>query len=224
MVKLKLENFGNKPISQKYNFYLFIKNIFDRLLAFSLLIFLAPIYLFISIGILIKLGIPIFFIQKRAGLYGEDIFILKFRTMKNDRDINGMLLSDEVRLTKFGSFLRNFSLDELPSILNILKGDMSFVGPRPLKYPASIYDEFQIQRLSLKQGLTGWAQINGRNSISWEEKFDLDIWYVENINFILDLKILFITVWKVLFKKDINSKNSASMPVFKGTKNINIEK
>ncbi len=198
--------------------YLLFKLISDKVFAFLFLTILSPIILFICLLIRIKLGSPVFFKQKRAGFLGRNFTIVKFRTMKNIRDHNGNLLEEKFRLTPFGSFLRNYSLDEIPSLLNILFGELSFVGPRALKYPAEMYNDYQVRRLECRQGITGWAQINGRNSISWDEKFNLDIWYLENRNIFLDLKILFLTIFKVILKKDINSNNSISMPPFQGNK------
>ena len=198
--------------------YLLFKFISDKVFAFLLLILLSPLILIICVLIRIKLGNPIFFRQKRYGFLGRNFTIVKFRTMKNIMDHDGNLLDEKFRLTPFGSFLRNYSLDEIPSLVNILFGELSFVGPRALKYPAEIYNDYQVKRLECRQGITGWAQINGRNSISWDEKFNLDIWYLKHRSIFLDLKILFLTFFKVILKKDINSKSSVSMPLFQGNK------
>ena len=194
-----------------------LKRIFDFLLALVLIIMLLPLYILISILILATLGQPILFKQKRPG-YKEKIFeIYKFRTMTNDKDKNGNLLSDKERLKGIGKFIRSTSLDELPQLFNVLKGEMSFVGPRPLLVEyLPLYNERQKKRHNVKPGITGWAQVNGRNAISWEEKFELDIWYVENQSFLLDMKILWMTFLKVVKRDGINSKNSVTMEKFIG--------
>lgn len=162
----------------------------------------------------------IFFVQERPGKDGKLFNLIKFRSMSDERDETGILLDDSMRLTKFGSFLRSTSLDELPEIINILRGEMSFVGPRPLlvEYLA-LYSEEQAKRHSVRPGITGWAQINGRNSLSWEEKFDLDIWYVQNLRLSLDIKILFVTIFKVLKREGISADGEATMSKFKGNLN-----
>ncbi len=150
-------------------------------------------------------------------MHGKPFILYKLRTMTNKKDKNGELLEDEFRLTPFGSFLRKFSLDELPQLINVLKGEISLVGPRPLLMEyLSLYSEEQAKRLLVKPGLTGWAQVNGRNSISWEEKFKLDVWYVENQSFLLDLKILYLTVMKVIKTEDIKNDKHTTMPSFEG--------
>lgn len=188
-------------------------------LAFSILLIVAliPVYLIVSILIHIKLGSPILFKQKRPGKDGKIFTMYKFRTMTNKKDKEGNLLPDYERLTKFGNYLRKKSLDELPELFNILKGDMSFVGPRPLlvKYLERYNDE-QKRRHELKPGLTGWAQINGRNSISWEEKFKLDVWYVDHWSLWLDIKIIFLTIIKVLQNEGISQEGHVTMEEFKG--------
>ncbi len=193
-----------------------IKRIFDFLLALFLLIILIPLFLILAILIKINIDDEIFFIQARTGYMNKLFKLIKFRTMNSKRNQYGELLPDKKRLTKFGSWLRKTSLDELPALINILKGEMSFIGPRPLlpeymKY----YTKEELKRHSVKPGLSGWAQINGRNLISWEKKFKLDIWYVNNRNLILDLKIFFITFWKVLKKEGVNSEDQNTMPKFK---------
>lgn len=193
-----------------------IKRIFDFLLALFLLIILIPLFLILAILIKINIDGEIFFIQARPGYMNKLFKLIKFRTMNSKRNQYGELLPDKKRLTKFGSWLRKTSLDELPALINILKGEMSFIGPRPLlpeymKY----YTKEELKRHSVKPGLSGWAQINGRNLISWEKKFELDIWYVNNRNLILDLKIFFITFWKVLKKEGVNSEDQNTMPKFK---------
>ncbi len=191
-----------------------IKRFFDLLVSASvLMIFFIPI-LIIALLIFLKLGLPVFFKQDRPGL-NENIFqLIKFRTMKNDihqSNPNEMMVSDSERLTKFGSFLRSRSLDELPTLINVLKGDMSLVGPRPLlvKY-LPLYTSEEKRRHNVKPGITGWAQVNGRNAITWEKKFEYDLWYVENQSFFLDVKILFLTIKKVLLKEGIDSPGNVS--------------
>ena len=187
--------------------------------SFLSLIFLLPVFIIIGIVVKIKLGSPIIFIQKRPGLNEKIFNLYKFRSMTDKRDIYGNLLSDELRLSKFGQFLRSTSLDELPSLINILKGDMSIIGPRPLlvKY-LPLYNEFQKQRHLVKPGLTGLAQINGRNSIDWQEKFKYDISYINNVSFLLDLKIFIITIFKVITRKNVSSRTFITMDEFKGQK------
>lgn len=196
----------------------YIKRLLDILISLCALIVLSPILLVVAVLVRIKLGSPVIFHQERPG-YHEKIFSLcKFRSMTNERGENGELLPDEVRLTKFGKALRATSLDELPELWNILKGDMSLIGPRPLlvKY-LPLYNDFQRQRHNVKPGLTGWAQVNGRNAISWEQRFELDVYYVNNISFLLDLKILFQTVAVVFRHSGINSATDSTMEAFKGT-------
>ena len=197
--------------------YFIFKRIMDISLSVFLLITLFPLMLLISIIILIKMGRPIFFYQRRPG-YKKKIFtIIKFRTMNNFTNEHGILLNDSKRITKIGSFLRKTSLDELPTLLNVLKGDMSFVGPRPLlvKY-LKLYNKRQIKRQNIKPGITGLAQIKGRNLLSWEDKIEYDVMYSEKINFFIDIKILFFTLFLVISRKGITSKNSSSMEEFKG--------
>jgi len=165
------------------------------------------------------MGYPVIFKQKRPGLNGKTFNFYKFRTMTNEKDENGNLLADKDRLTSFGKFLRKTSLDELPSLWNVLKGDMSLVGPRPLLMEyLPLYSDKQMRRHEVKPGITGWAQINGRNAISWEEKFKLDIWYVDNQSFWFDIKIIFLTIWKVLKREGISHSGFATMEKFKGSK------
>ena len=178
---------------------LFFKRFFDFILSLIAIIMLSPVYLIVIVLVRIKLGSPVFFTQKRPGKDEKIFKMYKFRTMTNEVDENGNLLPDDKRLTKFGKLLRSTSLDELPELFNILKGDMSIVGPRPLlvRY-LPLYNEYQKHRHDARPGFTGWAQCNGRNSISWEEKFDLDVYYVNHITFLLDVKIIFKTVKTVL--------------------------
>jgi len=194
-----------------------IKRIFDIVFSLVLIVLLSPILLFLAIAIRFLLGSPVLFKQKRPGKSGRIFWIYKFRTMNGDRDNQGNLLPDEQRMTRFGAFLRSTSLDELPELINVLKGDMSFVGPRPLlvEYLDRYTDE-QARRHEVKPGITGWAQVNGRNAISWEEKFKLDVWYVDNRSFWLDIKILILTVKKVLIREGISSSNSVTMDKFMG--------
>lgn len=196
----------------------YLKRPLDFILSLTGIIVLSPLLIIIAILVRIKLGSPVIFRQKRPGL-NEKIFTLyKFRTMTDERDENAELLPDEQRLTGFGKFLRSTSLDELPELFNILKGDMSIVGPRPLLVEyLPLYNEQQKRRHEVRPGLTGWAQVNGRNTISWEEKFDLDVEYVDNINFLLDCKIVFSTVKKVLSREGINSETAVTMEPFQGT-------
>ena len=194
-----------------------MKRCFD--LSFSLIGILCTVPLLITLSILIKkyMGSPIIFKQFRPGINGTPFNFYKFRTMKNKRHENGKPLSDEDRLTALGKFLRKMSLDELPSLWNVLKGDMSLVGPRPLLMEyLPLYSKKQMIRHKIKPGITGWAQINGRNTISWEQKFKLDIWYVQNQSFWIDIKIIFITIFKVLKQEGINQNNNNTMEKFKG--------
>ena len=195
-----------------------MKLFLDKFLACIILIASLPVLLMTSILIGVKLGRPVLFKQKRPGKNGKIFTIYKFRTMSNKVDVHGELLPDEQRLTKFGKFLRSTSLDELPQLFNVLKGDMSFVGPRALLVEyLPLYNSRQTGRHLVKPGITGWAQVNGRNAISWEEKFDLDIWYVENRTFLLDLKILWMTFLKVVKRSDISSGKHVTMEKFTGS-------
>lgn len=203
--------------SQITKFNPFIKSVFDRLFAAIALVAFSPFILIVAIAIYLRMGRPIIFAQPRPGKGGRIFTFYKFRTMTNDRDANGNLLSDEERLTAIGQFLRKTSLDELPQLLNVLKGDMSFVGPRPLMVEyLERYSPEQARRHDFMPGITGWAQINGRNTISWQEKFKLDVWYVDHWSLWLDLKILFLTVWKVVKKEGISQINHATMEDFLG--------
>jgi len=207
---------ARKSIYQNY-----IKRLLDFVLALLALIILSPVFLIVAILVRIKLGSPIIFKQERPGLHEKIFRMYKFRTMTDARDENGELLPDDVRLTKFGKILRSTSLDELPELWNILKGDMSIVGPRPLlvKY-LPLYSEEQRHRHDVRPGFTGLAQVNGRNSISWDEKFKWDIKYVDDVSFLQDLKIILNTV-KVVFKRDgITSDTSVTMEEFVGSKKM----
>lgn len=198
--------------------YKCVKRFFDIVSSLIAIIILALPMMILAILIRVKLGGPVLFKQERPGKNGKIFTLIKFRTMTNQCDENGELLPDEVRLTKFGVFLRSTSLDELPELFNILKGDMSVIGPRPLLVQyLPRYNEHQAQRHLVSPGLTGWAQVNGRNAISWEQKFDYDVEYVENMNLFLDIKIIFMTVINVIKKDGISSETSATMEEFMGT-------
>ena len=197
---------------------MFVKRLLDITISLIALIFLLPLMSLIYLLVIINLGSPAFFLQERVGKDNKIFKMIKFRTMKNSTDKNGNLLSDNERVTKFGSFLRSFSLDELPELINILKGDMSLVGPRALLVQyLELYNDEQIRRHEVLPGLTGWAQINGRNSITWSEKFKLDVWYVDNWSLWLDIKIFFLTFWKVLKREGINQSESVTMEYFNGS-------
>lgn len=197
--------------------YRYIKRFFDIFSSLLAIILLSPILLITAVTVRIKLGSPVLFKQERPGK-DEKIFVLKkFRTMTDERDENGELLPDEERLTKFGRFLRSTSIDELPELFNILKGDMSVIGPRPLlvRYLPR-YNEYQHRRHEVRPGLSGWAQVNGRNTVSWEEKFRMDVEYVDNYSLLFDIKILFLTIVNVLKHEGISSETSATMEEFMG--------
>ena len=195
-----------------------IKRLFDITLALILIIIFLPFYIIVSILILTKMGSPILFRQQRPGLNGNIFGIYKFRTMTNEKDKNGNLLPDEQRLLGLGITIRSLSLDELPQIFNVLKGEMSFVGPRPLLIEyLDRYNDTQKRRHDVKPGITGWAQVNGRNAISWKQKFEYDVWYVDNQSFWLDIKIPWMTFLKVVKRSDISSDSSATMEKFMGS-------
>jgi lipopolysaccharide/colanic/teichoic acid biosynthesis glycosyltransferase len=195
------------------------KRFFDIVAAGAGLIVLAPVIAVVAYLIRARLGSPVLFRQIRPGCEGKPFEMIKFRTMKDIVGANGESLPDAERMTTFGNFLRSSSLDELPGLWNVLKGDMSIVGPRPLLMEyLPLYDEVQSRRHCVKPGVTGWAQINGRNALSWEEKFDLDVWYVDHRSFLLDLKIIFLTVKKVLVKDGISAQGEVTMSKFTGTK------
>lgn len=186
-------------------------------LALSLL---SPAFLILAVLVRVNLGSPILFAQIRPGVNGQKFKLLKFRSMKNTRDENGQLLPDSERITPFGRLLRASSLDELPEFWNVLKGDMSLVGPRPLLVEyLPLYSEIQFRRHDVRPGITGWAQINGRNSISWEERFAYDLWYVNNKTIYLDFKIIWITIKKVILCENITARGDATMPKFNGRRN-----
>ncbi|MDR1376122.1 MAG: sugar transferase [Synergistaceae bacterium] len=193
------------------------KRFFDVFGAFAGLILLSPVLAILAFLVRRRMGPPAIFTQRRAGLKGEPFVLYKFRTMNDARDEQGELLPDDARLTEFGQFLRRASLDELPQLWNVLKGDMSLVGPRPLLLDyVPLYDETQRERLGVKPGITGWAQINGRNAIGWDEKFALDVWYVEHYNLRLDMKILLLTLMKIMKREGISAAGEATMPRFEG--------
>ncbi len=193
-----------------------IKRVFDLLITIPAFIILLPILAIIAISIAVLLKPPIFFRQIRPGLHGRPFRLIKFRTMTNAKDSTGVLLSDKDRLTRLGRFLRGTSLDELPTLWNVLMGEMSLIGPRPLLMQyLDRYTKEQARRHEVKPGITGWAQINGRNAISWEEKFKLDVWYVDNRTLWLDIRIIFITMWKILKREGINQPGQATMEEFK---------
>jgi lipopolysaccharide/colanic/teichoic acid biosynthesis glycosyltransferase len=194
-----------------------LKCIFDFLVALIGLVFLSPIFIIVTIGLYIANQGKPFFFQRRPGLNERIFSIIKFKTMNDKKDANGNLLSDAERLTPIGAFVRKTSLDEIPQLINVIKGDMSLIGPRPLlpEY-LPLYSTEQKKRHKVRPGITGWAQVNGRNAISWTKKFELDVWYVENISFLLDLKILFLTIKKVFVREGISQTGQATMEMFKG--------
>lgn len=197
----------------------FIKPIFDLVISVSLLVIVSPVVFIIAIVLFPSTNGRPFFTQQRPGKAQRIFKLIKFRTMRDAYDVQGVPLPDKERITRVGKFIRSTSLDELPQLINVLKGDMSLVGPRPLlvKY-LPLYNNEQARRHDVKPGITGWTQINGRNSISWEKKFELDVWYVDHISFLLDIRILFITVVKVIKSKDIDSSVVNTMPPFTGNK------
>jgi sugar transferase EpsL len=206
----------------KKSFYLsFGKRLLDLVLTVPALIILSPLLIVLGFLVRLKLGSPVLFRQMRPGLNEKPFVMLKFRTMSDARDEHGELLPDAQRLTRFGVFLRKSSIDELPEIINVLKGDMSLVGPRPLLMQyLDRYTPEQARRHEVKPGITGWAQINGRNALTWEEKFKLDVWYVDNWGIWLDIKIIIITLWKVLKREGINHPGMTTMSEFKGESTI----
>jgi len=195
-----------------------IKRIFDVFTSIILICMLLPFFPFVYISIILAYGKPAIIGQKRAGFLGKPFMMFKFRTMNDLRDKDGKLLPDQYRITTFGQFFRKTSLDELPELWNVIKGEMSLVGPRALLIEyLDRYTPEQARRHEVKPGITGWAQVNGRNVITWEEKFKLDVWYVDNMSFGLDIKILILTVIKVLKMEGISAKGHATMPVFSGS-------
>ena len=197
----------------------FSKRIFDLLIASFGLIILSPFIIVIAILVRIFLGTPILFRQTRPGYKGKPFTIYKFRTMTDARDSQGNLLSDEIRLTRFGKFLRGLSLDELPELFNILRGNMSLVGPRPLLMEyLPLYSPEQMRRHDVRPGLSGWAQVNGRNALDWQTRFALDVWYVDHWSFWLDIKIIFMSLWKAIQREGISQPGQATTEYFKGNK------
>lgn len=194
-----------------------MKRLFDLAIAIVGLFFVWPIIAILAALVAVKLGRPVFFRQKRPGLNGKVFELMKFRSMTDERDEDGELLPDDIRLTRFGKLLRASSLDELPALWNVIRGDMSLVGPRPLlvEYLAH-YSEEHARRHEVRPGFTGWAQVKGRNLLDWPERFDLDVWYVDNQSFLLDIKILFMTVGAVLSREGVSPENAATMPKFEG--------
>jgi len=206
----------------KKGFYeLLLKRPMDLVLSFLAFLMLSPILFFIAVLVRVKLGSPILFKQNRPGLNGKIFRMYKFRTMTEQKDIHGNLLDDSVRLTRFGKFLRATSLDELPELINILKGEMSLIGPRPLlENYLELYSEHQKRRHEVRPGLSGYAQVNGRNALSWEDKFNLDVYYVDNVKFLFDLKIILLTIKKVIIKEGINSNSSVTNEPFIGNEPV----
>jgi len=194
-----------------------IKRVVDIAGASVGIILVAPVLLVVSLLVLLTMGRPVLFRQQRPGLRGKPFTLYKFRTMRDARSASGELLPDDLRLTTFGKWLRSTSLDELPELFNVLKGEMSLVGPRPLLMEyLPRYSPEQARRHEVKPGITGWAQVNGRNALTWEEKFRMDVWYVDHWNLWLDMKILLLTIWKVLKREGISAEGCATMPVFTG--------
>jgi len=194
-----------------------MKRLFDLLAALSGVILLSPVLIVTALLVRIKLGTPVLFRQQRPGLRGKPFHVYKFRTMTDQRDFTGELLPDELRLPPFGKFLRRLSLDELPQLFNVIAGDLGLVGPRPLLMEyLPLYSPEQARRHDVKPGITGWAQVNGRNAISWEDKFRLDVWYVDHRSFLLDMKILWMTLHKVLMRDGISQAGQVTMEKFRG--------
>ncbi|HEY6143550.1 MAG TPA: sugar transferase [Flavobacterium sp.] len=195
----------------------FLKSIIDFLIALVLLLLSSPLFLLVAIGLFFANNGKPFFFQMRPGKNGVIFKIIKFKTMNDKKNVEGNLLSDELRLTKIGSFVRKTSLDEIPQLINVVKGDMSLIGPRPLlpEY-LSRYNSEQARRHDVKPGITGWAQVNGRNAISWKQKFEYDVWYIDNVSFLVDCKIFFLTIKKVFKSEGISAANDVTMEIFKG--------
>src|SRR5699024_261438 len=194
-----------------------MKRAFDLIVSIAGLVIILPLMVILAFIIVWKMGRPVLFKQKRPGLYGRPFILYKFRTMTDEKDEHGQLLSDTERLTSFGIFMRSLSLDELPQLINVIKGDLSLVGPRPLLMDyLTLYNETQKKRHTVKPGITGWAQVNGRNTITWEEKFEMDVWYAENRTFLTDLKIIFMTVKKVIEREGITEEGESTATAFEG--------
>ncbi len=193
------------------------KPVADRVLAIAAIVSLSPLFVVLAIAIRWRLGGPVFFCQSRPGLHGRPFRLVKFRTMTDDRDADGQLLDDASRMTPFGRWLRATSLDELPELWNVLRGEMSFVGPRPLLLEyLPLYSDDQRRRHDVRPGITGWAQVHGRNSLSWPERFELDVWYVDNVSLAVDLQTLAKTLSVVLSRSGVSADNHATMPAFSG--------
>ena len=198
----------------------YMKRIFDLIISVLAFTALLPLFLITAIVLLIANDGKPFFFQRRPGKNGQIFLLVKFKTMSDKKDAAGILLPDEKRLTAFGKFIRKTSLDEIPQLLNVITGDMSLIGPRPLLVEyLPLYNSFQIRRHEVRPGITGWAQVNGRNAISWEKKFELDVWYVDKLSLKLDLKILALTIKKIIKPEGISQQGHATMPVFKGAEN-----
>jgi lipopolysaccharide/colanic/teichoic acid biosynthesis glycosyltransferase len=199
----------------------YIKSFIDLFIAFIALIALSPIFILVFIILLFYNNGKPFFFHTRPGKDEKNFKMIKFKTMKDEVTIKGRVLSDLERITKFGDFLRKYSLDEIPQLINVIKGEMSIIGPRPLLVQyLKYYNTFQRQRHDIKPGITGWAQINGRNAIDWNKRFELDIWYVKNVSFALDIKILFLTIYKVLKKESVYNDHNTINEEFKGTNKL----
>ena len=196
----------------------FFKRFFDILISFTALVCLSPVLVIVTIWLhFANKGSGAFFLQERPGKNAKIFKIIKYKTMTDERDANGNLLPDAERLTKVGRFVRSTSIDELPQLINVLKGDMSLIGPRPLLIEyLPLYSATQARRHEVRPGITGWAQVNGRNAISWQKRFELDVWYVDNLSLLTDIKIIFITIKKVLYRSNISSSTSATMEAFDG--------
>lgn len=208
---------SEKPLVRRSVYQRFVKRVLDFSAALLILILIWPFLLLIYVILRIKIGSPVMLRQKRPGFMGKLFTMYKFRTMTDERDGNGVLLPDEQRITNIGRILRSYSLDELPEMFNVLNGDISLIGPRPLMVQyLERYTPEQARRHEVMPGITGWAQVNGRNSLTWEEKFSLDVWYVDHQSFALDARILVMTLWKVLIREGISSEGFVSAPEFMG--------
>lgn len=196
----------------------FVKRLIDFIIVFCILMIIWPILLLISIWLhFANKGTGTFFMQERPGKHGKIFKVIKYKTMTDERDENGNLLPDEKRLTKIGKFIRSTSIDELPQLINVLKGDMALIGPRPLRtYYLPLYSKEQMRRHEVRPGITGWAQINGRNNLSWTKKFELDVWYVDHCSFYLDMRIAFVTIRKVFIREGISKEGEATTVPFNG--------
>jgi lipopolysaccharide/colanic/teichoic acid biosynthesis glycosyltransferase len=193
------------------------KRLLDIVVSATALLVLAPVIALVAVAVRARLGAPVLFRQSRPGLHGVPFTLVKFRSMVDSLEKDGRLLTDAERMTAFGRFLRSTSLDELPELWNVLRGDMSLVGPRPLLLQyMPLYSPFQMRRHEVRPGLTGWAQVNGRNAVEWPQRFALDVWYVDNVSFLLDVKILFLTLLQVVRRRGISAEGEATMPYFQG--------